>query len=396
MTGTGPPSLGPEVPVGIVGAGTMGAGIAQVALEAGHPVAIHDPAPGATERARATVADGLVRRARRLHPDATEGAAWVDARLGDLSVAPDLRSLAEGRGLVIEAVVELLDTKRAVFEAIDRFAPQDAILATNTSALSVAALAAATRNPGRVCGLHFFSPVPLMRLVEVASTSVTEPWVAEALVPLMTLWGKAPIRCRDVPGFVVNRVNRPFTLESLAVVEAGRASIEALDAAVREAGYPMGPFELMDLIGLDVNLATSRALHAAAMAQGDPLADRFRPSRLQERLVREGRLGRKVGLGFHDYREGVPDARTATAPDAQARHAAEGVTLAILLEAFRALDDGIASEDDVDRALRDGAGHPIGPIERARRMGGREAVEARVRDRGDTGPRFALGSRSLT
>jgi 3-hydroxybutyryl-CoA dehydrogenase len=379
--------------VGIVGAGTMGAGIAQVALEAGHPVAIHDPAPGAIDRARATLADGLARRARRRYPAATEATAWVHDRLGDLSVAPDLGALAAGRGLVIEAVVEALDLKRAVFEALDRFAPPDAILATNTSALSVAALAAATGRPSRVCGLHFFSPVPLMRLVEVSSTSATEPWVADELVALMARWGKSPIRCRDVPGFVVNRVNRAFTLESLAVVEAGRASMDGLDAALREAGYPMGPFELMDLIGLDVNLATSRALHEAARSQGDPLADRFRPSPLQERLVRDGRMGRKTGHGFRTHPGGVVETPQGASIDADALHAAEGVTLAIVLEAFRALDERIATEEDIDQALRDGAGHPVGPLERARTMGGRAAIEARVRERGDAGPRFSLGRR---
>lgn len=375
--------------VGIVGAGTMGAGIAQIALESGHPVAIHDSAPDAIDRARARIADGLARRARRRFHEPLAGAAWVRQRLDELTVAPDLPSLAAGKDLVIEAVVEQLDAKRTVFQAIDDAASPDAILATNTSALSVGAVAAVTLRPGRVCGLHFFSPVPLMPLVEVASAAATAPWVVDRMIGLMQRWGKAPIRCRDVPGFVVNRVNRAFTLEALAAVEGGGISMDDLDAAIRQAGYPMGPFELMDLIGLDVNLATSRAIFDAAVSRGDPLADRFRPSRLQERLVREGRLGRKVGQGFRMRPDGA-EVSPNTDPSPDARRAAQGVTLAIILEAFRALDERIATAEEIDQALRDGAGHPVGPLERARQMGGRQAVEALVLARGDDGPRFSL------
>lgn len=379
--------------IGVVGAGTMGAGIAQVALEAGHAVTIHDPVPGAIDRARTVVADGLARRARRRFTDRAEAAIWVETRLRDLSVAPDLGALATDRGLLIEAVTEDLDAKVEVFEALDRAAPGDAVLATNTSALSVAALGAATRRPDRVCGLHFFSPVPLMRLVEVASTAATDPVVTEGLVALMVRWGKAPIRCVDVPGFVVNRVNRPFTLEALSIVEAGAASMDDVDTAILTAGYPMGPFELMDHIGLDVNLATSRAIHTAVSIDGDPLAERFRPSALQERLVADGYLGRKSGRGFRSHpRADTPATRptpTGLAPDI-----AERVNLAIVLEAFRTVDAGIATESDIDQALRDGAGHPVGPFERTRDLGGRQAVETLVRERGYAGPRFSLAPRA--
>ncbi len=184
-------------------------------------------------------------------------------------------------------------------------------------------------------------------------------------------------------------MNRPFTLEALAELEAGGSTADAMDRAFRAAGYPMGPFELMDLIGLDVNLAVARALHAAALAAGDPLADRFKPSALQERLVAAGRLGRKTGAGF--YEGGRPDLGAADAPahqDDTASAVVERVELAIIDEAYRALGERVATEADIDTALRLGAGHPLGPFERAARMGGPVAVLERLTRLAGRGPRF--------
>ena len=219
--------------------------------------------------------------------------------MAPLRVVAGLDDLARASQLVIEAAVEDLPTKRSIFAVLDGAAPPGTILATNTSALSVAAIAAATRRPELVAGLHFFNPAPLMRLVEVVGTPATSEATIGRLEALMQQWGRTSVRSADAPGFIVNRVNRAFTLEPLAALEADEATIEAIDLAARTAGYPMGPFELMDLIGLDVNLAVSAALHAAALAAGDPLADRFRPSALQARFVAAGRLGRKTGSGFY-------------------------------------------------------------------------------------------------
>ncbi len=343
--------------VGVVGAGTMGAGIAQLALEAGHEVTLQDVDPEAFHRARARVRDGLARRAVRLDLDPDSAEAWVDGRAARLHPCATLDDLA-GCSIVVEAAREDLATKRELFRALDALTAPGAILATNTSALSIAAIAEATAHPVRVLGLHFFNPAPVMPLVEVVIAPGTAPDVADRAVALMEAWGKVAIRCTDTPGFIVNRVNRPFTLEPLAALEAGEASAAAIDRAARHAGYPMGPFELLDLIGLDVNLAVSTAIHEAAVAAGDPLAPRFRPSGLQAELVRAGRLGRKSGGGFLDL-EPAMTAGTGPdlAPDPAATAVIERTTIAIVDEAYRALGDGVATAADIDLALRLGAGH---------------------------------------
>jgi 3-hydroxybutyryl-CoA dehydrogenase len=375
--------------IGVVGAGTMGAGIAQVALEAGHEVVLQDLDEAALERARGRIREGLGRRAGRLGLDPDSIDAWVDGRLTGLRDALTLDGVAAGADVVIEAALEDLDLKRTIFGALDAEAPPDAILATNTSALSVDAIAEAVREPGRVLGLHFFNPAAVMPLVEVVHGPRTEARVIEAAVALVSAWGKTPVTCVDVPGFIVNRVNRPFTLEALAILDAGVADVMTIDAAVREAGYPMGPFELMDLTGIDVTLATTRAIHAAFTTRGDPLADRFLPSPTQERLVAEGRLGRKTGAGFHDPAPQDPAAAPAVVPGAAVGPSiVERIELAIANEAHRALEDGVASREEIDVAMRLGAGHPTGPFERWAERGGTDAIRAGLERYRDAGLRF--------
>jgi len=351
--------------VGVVGAGTMGTGIAQVALENGHETVLHDVDAAAIERGRARIRDGLARRAARLELDADSIDDWVDGRLERLRDASTLDALAAEAGLVVEAALEDLELKRTIFRTLDAAAPAETILATNTSALSVAAIAAATGHPQRVVGLHFFNPAPVMALVELVVTEATDPPVADRAEALVTGWGKSVVRCADSPGFIVNRVNRPFTLEALRMVEAGEASVETVDAAMRAAGFPMGPFELMDLVGLDVNLAAARGVW-----EGLGRPDRLRPSPIQERLVADGRLGRKSGSGFYRY---GPDGRpTGVAPDVSTsaigsptadesgiRHR---IVRAIRDEASMVAAAGIATEDDIALALRLGAGHPGSPF----------------------------------
>ena len=289
---------------------------------------------------------------------------------------------------MIEAALEDLELKRTVFRVLDAAAAPDAILATNTSALSITAIAEVTARPERVLGLHFFNPAPVMRLVEVVSGPATSPSVAARAAVLVASWGREPVACVDSPGFIVNRVNRPFTLEALAALERGEAGVEAIDAAVRAAGYPMGPFELMDLVGIDVNLAAARGVW-----EGFGRAERFRPSPIQERLVEEERLGRKSGHGFYRYGDGirgsvdvgVPDAPDTAAPDVAAR-----IELAMIAEAWRALGDGIATERDIDTAMRLGAGHRVGPFQRTRELGGPAALVAALDAIPLPGPRFEM------
>ena len=380
--------------IGVVGAGTMGAGIAQVALEAGHEVVLYDVDEAALARGVERVRTGLGRRAAKLELDADSIDDWVEGRLANLRMALTLDAVASAADVAIEAAVEDLDLKRTIFGVLDREAPSDALLATNTSALSVGAIATATNRPDHVLGLHFFNPAPLMPLVEVVRAPGTDGDSVERAVALMERWGKTPVVVTDAPGFIVNRVNRPFTLEALAMLEAGEASITEIDTAMRSAGYPMGPFELMDLTGIDVNLAAARGIHAGFLARGDPLADRFRPSVLQERQVEAGRLGRKTGSGFYTYDAGVavePAASESLDPGIRDR-IVERIEVAIANEAYRARDDGVAPADDIDRAMRLGAGHPLGPFERWAERGGALELRRRLAFLHGLGPRFEAAS----
>ncbi len=398
-----------DLPVGIVGAGTMGAGIAQVALAAGHPVLLFDPDAAALERARGRIADGLGRWAAKRNPR-VEQAATIAGQLDRLGVASTAEDVAAASALVVEAVLEDLAVKSSLFRTLDAAASPDAILATNTSALSVAAIAANTRRPDRVIGLHFFNPAPVMRLVEVVAPAAADPDVGDRAMRLMTAWGKTPVRCSDSPGFIVNRVNRPFTLEALRILESGLAGVQELDGAARAAGYPMGPFELMDLVGIDVNLAAARGLFDGF--GGEP---RFRPSPIQERLVNAGSLGRKTGRGFYRYDAdgqvlgvspdlpvGEPPSVSPAAPavieprEARVQELVDRLTLGVVNEAFRALGEGVASAADVDLAIELGAGHPLGPFARVDTMGGAAAVAKRLaRLAAAEGARFAPASSLL-
>ena len=387
----------PRDPVGVVGAGTMGAGIAQLALEAGHPVWVHDVDAAAIDRGRTRIRSGLERRAGRLDLDPDSATTWVDERLARLHEAPTLDDLAAaGPEIVVEAALEDLEAKQAIFRALDATTPSTVILATNTSALSVNAIAARTRHPERVIGLHFFNPAPVMPLVEVVATAAADPSVLDRATSLMTAWGKVAVRCRDTPGFIVNRVNRPFTLESLAMLDGGDASVEGIDAAMRADGFPMGPFELMDLVGVDINLAAARGVFAGSVAAGDRMAERFRPSPIQERLVADGRLGRKTDAGFYLYDDA--GRRTGPAPGFErspghddrlvGAEIAQRITLAIVNEGYRTAGDGVATPDDIDLAMRLGASHPSGPFQRTVELGGRTSVLDLLRYYESKGLRF--------
>jgi 3-hydroxybutyryl-CoA dehydrogenase len=376
--------------VGVVGAGTMGSGIAQVALEAGDDVALFDVAPAAVEAAVARIEDGLRRRASKL--GVTSPDEWVAEHLGRLRRVARLDDAATGADIVIETALEDLAVKRAVFASLDAAAAPGTLIATNTSALSVAAIGGGAANRGRIVGLHFFNPAPVMPLVEVVVGNETTAETTDRAEATVARWGKTPIRCADSPGFVVNRVNRPFTLEALRLLEGGSATIEEIDAAVRAEGFPQGPFEHIDLIGLDVNLATSRAIHAGL---GSPA--RLAPSALQARLVGARRLGRKTGVGFYEYDASGRRIRPGPGFGRRGgRHVppppgaiAERVRLALANEAYFALGDGVATAERIDTALRLGAAHPQGPVEWAQARGEdrvREELLALVAAEGD---RFA-------
>lgn len=348
--------------VGVVGAGTMGAGIAQLALEAGHEVVLHDVDEDAIARGRSRVRDGLIRRAARLDLDEDSIDDWVSGRQARLRDGHSLDAVAAEAEIVIEAALEDLELKRTIFQALDAAAPPDVILATNTSALSVAAVAERTSHPERVLGLHFFNPAPVMPLVEVVEPPGVAGAIAERAVRLMTSWGKTAVRCADTPGFIVNRVNRPFTIRALRILEAGRATIVEIDDAMRAGGFPMGPFELMDLVGIDVNLAA-----AVAVWEGLGRPERLRPSTIQRELVAGGDLGRKTGRGFYVYDQTGRTSNPALPTVALSSTDSSAIDAEAILDAIRkginaeaALADaeGVASAATIQLALRLGAGHP--------------------------------------
>ncbi|MCB5179878.1 3-hydroxyacyl-CoA dehydrogenase [Streptomyces antimicrobicus] len=295
--------------VAVVGAGTMGQGIAQVALLAGHPVLLHDALPGRAREATEAVAG----RIERLVDKGRLDRAAADAALGRLAAAERLADLA-GTALVIEAIVEDADVKRRLFTELEAVVPADALLATNTSSLSVTELAGALTHPGRFVGLHFFNPAPLLPLVEVVSGFATDPQAADTAYDTVLGWGKTPVRCADTPGFIVNRIARPFYAEAFAVHEEQGADPATIDAVLRECGgFRMGPFELTDLIGQDVNEAVTRSVWESFFR-----SPKFTPSLAQRRLVQSGRLGRKSGHGWYPYGPQAPAPQPHTAPPAEA------------------------------------------------------------------------------
>ncbi|WP_433571887.1 3-hydroxyacyl-CoA dehydrogenase [Streptomyces sp. CA-251247] len=303
--------------VAVVGTGTMGQGIAQVALVAGHPVLLHDAVPGRADEA----AEAIGARLDRLVEKGRMTAVERDAARARLHPAADLAELADA-ALVVEAIVEQLPVKQQLFVALEKIVADDCLLATNTSSLSVTAVAGALKNPGRFVGLHFFNPAPLLPLVEVVSGFATQSAAATRAYATAKAWGKTPVRCADTPGFIVNRIARPFYAEAFAVYEEQAADPATIDAVLRECGgFKMGPFELTDLIGQDVNEAVTRSVWDSFFQ-----SPKFVPSLAQRRLVESGLHGRKSGRGWYAYADGAtrPEPHTAPATEPPSEITVEG------------------------------------------------------------------------
>ncbi len=278
-------------PVLVIGAGVMGMGIAQVAAQAGHAVLLYDAFDGAADRGRTRLASSLDTLVAKGKLDGDQAAAL----LARIVVITDLAQAASA-GLVVEAIVEQLATKRNLFQQLEAVVAPDCVLATNTSSISVTAIANGLRHPGRLVGMHFFNPVPLRRLVEVVSGLQTDPEVAAQVFALAEAWGKTAVHARSTPGFIVNRIARPYYAETLALLQEQAATPAVLDACLRGAGFRMGPCELMDLIGHDTNFAVTQSVYEANFFD-----KRFVPSLVQRELVDGGLLGRKSGRGFFAY-----------------------------------------------------------------------------------------------
>lgn len=338
------------IKIGVVGSGAMGSGIAQVAASAGHEVFIYDNNPDALQRSRQQLAKIMARLVEKgkITSEESDGIqnriTYIDSIFQFLEV-----------GLVIEAIVERLDVKQAVFEQLEDVLADDAILATNTSSLPVAAIAAACQRPERVLGLHFFNPAPLMALVEVVPAVQTNSAVAQQCFKLMQSWGKVPVMAKDTPGFIVNRVARPFYGEALRILEEGMADAATIDWIMTElGGFRMGPFTLMDYIGHDVNYKVTETVFTAFYF--DP---RYKPSFTQQRLVDAGYLGRKTGRGFFQYGENAPTVEPdKDHPRAQAL--LHRILVMLINEAADALYLNVASRDDIDLAMTKGVNYPKG------------------------------------
>ncbi|MER7894744.1 3-hydroxyacyl-CoA dehydrogenase [Streptomyces sp. NPDC096046] len=332
-------------PVAVVGTGTMGQGIAQVALVAGHLVRLYDTVPGRAREA----ADAIGARLDRLVEKERLTGADRDAARARLRPAEDLAELADC-ALVVEAVLERLDVKQELLRELEGIVSDDCLLATNTSSLSVTAIGGALHVPGRFVGLHFFNPAPLLPLVEVVSGFATDVTYATRAYETARAWGKTPVACADTPGFIVNRIARPFYAEAFAVYEAQGADPATIDAVLRESGgFRMGAFELTDLIGQDVNESVTQSVWQAFFQDV-----RFTPSLAQRRLVESGRLGRKSGQGWYAYRDGAerPEPDTAETRQPPAYVVAEGDLgpAAELLALIREAGIPVRDEDDDEEA----------------------------------------------
>jgi 3-hydroxybutyryl-CoA dehydrogenase len=340
--------------IGVVGAGAMGSGIAQVAATAGHRVVLGDAHPAALIRARELITAALARDVSKARID-TATADAIMARIGDAGdLAMGYTAYSEC-GLVIEAVAEDLGVKMALLDAIEREVSPECILATNTSSLPVAAIAGLCRHARRVLGIHFFNPAITMPLVEIIPAITTDAAVTASARALVDSWHKLTVIARDTPGFIVNRIARPFYGESLRLLDEGLADAPTIDWAMRElGGFRMGPFELMDFIGHDINFAVTRSVYEGSFQ--DP---RYRPSVTQQRLVEAGYFGRKRGRGFYDYAEGAVRGAPVEDP-ARGTMIVDRVLSMLINEAVDAVYHGIASAADIELAMTRGVNYPRG------------------------------------
>lgn len=336
--------------VGIIGAGAMGSGIAQVAATAGHSVVLFDTNAEALSLSKsklASVMDRLVEKGRLTSEEAQE----IQNRI---SYADHMEALSES-GIIIEAIIENLDVKKGVFSSIESLVSKDCILASNTSSLSITSIASACERSERVLGIHFFNPAPLMPLVEIIPAIQTADEITDEARNIIDSWKKITVLAKDTPGFIVNRVARPFYGEAIRILEEGIADVATIDWAMKEiGGFRMGPFELTDYIGHDVNYVVTETVFKAFFF--DP---RYKPSFTQKRLVEAGRLGRKSGQGFYDYSQGAVYPKPNT-DKALGTEIVNRITAMLINEAIDALFLNIASAKDIDLAMTKGVNYPKG------------------------------------
>ncbi|HET8866143.1 MAG TPA: 3-hydroxyacyl-CoA dehydrogenase NAD-binding domain-containing protein [Gracilimonas sp.] len=345
--------------IGVIGAGTMGTGIAQVASTQGHKVYLYDAYPKQLEKSKAGLESILTRQVEKERMTQEE----VDGILGRIEFVDNITNFGEC-GFVIEAIVEDLDIKKDTFARLEGIVSKDCVLASNTSSLSIAAISSALKKPERFLGVHFFNPAPLMKLVEIISGIATDDEVFRSTKEFIKSWGKITVSGKDTPGFVVNRVARPFYGEALRIYEEGIADAATIDWAMKEiGGFRMGPFELMDLIGHDVNYEVTSTVFEAFYY--DP---RFKPSFAQKRMVEAGWLGRKSGRGFYHYEDDSKNPKPNKNREL-GQEIFDRILTMLINEACDAVFMNIASIEDVDLAMQNGVNYPKGLLKWADEIG---------------------------
>lgn len=350
----------------------MGSGIAHVAAAYGHKVLLFDQDASALDRAFVSIEKNLARSVEkgRLASDESDAIRARISAAGWQTSGVDSYSDLKNAGLVIEAIIESLEVKRALFASLDKVVAPDAILATNTSSLSITAIARASLRPERVIGIHFFNPPTVMPLVEIVPGLATSDQVTEASRQLAEEWGKKPVIASDTPGFIVNRIARPFYGEALRIYEEGIADMATIDWAMKEiGGFRMGPFELMDFIGNDVNFAATKSVYEAMFHDS-----RFRPTLTQQKLFDAGFFGRKSGRGYYDYSPGATMPEPNRDPEL-GQLIFRRILSMLINQAADALYSRIASAHDIDTAMMLGVNYPKGLLAWADELGIPETVK---------------------
>ncbi len=345
--------------IGIVGSGAMGSGIAQVAATAGHKTIIYDTNTNALEKAKLNLTNSLTKLVEK-QKITTDKAQSISSLTSYSSSIEDFKTC----DLIIEAIIENQEIKQSVFKELETIVSKTCILASNTSSLSITSIASACQNPEKVIGIHFFNPATLMPLVEIIPGVATDLMIAKQCQELINSWGKITVMAKDTPGFIVNRVARPFYSEALRIFDEQLADIATIDWAMREfGGFKMGPFELMDLIGHDVNYIVTETVWKQFYF--DP---RFKPSLTQKRLLEANFLGKKAGRGFYDYREGSTNIEPKKNEEL-ARYIVNRILCMLINEACDATYLGIASAKDIDLAMTKGVNYPKGLLKWADEIG---------------------------
>jgi 3-hydroxybutyryl-CoA dehydrogenase len=376
--------------IAVLGAGTMGSGIAQLAAQSGYEVLMYDIKEDFVQRGLGNIKSALQSRVDKGKMEQAE----MESIVGRIATTTR-RDDAASSNIIIEAAPEDMVLKREIFASLSAQCSPDTILATNTSSLSITSIASAVAHPERVVGMHFFNPAPVMQLVEIIAANGTSSDVVEVVRGVAQRMGKTPVRAADMPGFIVNRVARPFYGEALKILGEGTAPVPTIDAAMRAVGFRMGPFELMDLIGIDINFAVTKSVYEAFFGES-----RYRPSPIQQRMVEANTLGRKTGQGFYRYTDGrmgepaynpatnlahkrsvpfIPEHLTAAflanggieMPDNSPEESeiAARILAMIMNEAAYAVGEGVASVRDIDIAMKLGTNYPKGPLKWADEIG---------------------------